>query len=120
MKTEKIKNMKLSEIVEKLNLHIINSANMEAEINDAYASDLLSDVMGKAKSGQIWITLQTHKNVAAIASLKDLPAVVITGNGKPDDDMLAHAVSEGICVLGASELCYQVCGKLYNLLNSEA
>ncbi len=112
--------MKLKEIIEKLNLQVVNPVNMDVEINDVYASDLLSDVMGRAKSGQIWVTLQTHKNVAAIASLKDIPAVIITGNAKPDDDMLAHAINEEICILISNDLCYPICGKLFSLLTSEA
>lgn len=110
--------MKLSEIIEKLDLSVIVSANIDAEITDAYASDLLSDVMGKAKSGQVWITMQTHKNVTAVASLKDIPAIIITGNGKPDEEMLEHAKSEDVCILVSKEQCYQVCGKLYTLINS--
>lgn len=109
--------MKLSEIIEKLNLKVIVSANLDAEITDAYASDLLSDVMGKAKSGQIWITMQTHKNVTAVATLKDLPAVIITNNGKPDEDMIAHAKDEELCLLVTEEQCYNICGKLYHLIN---
>lgn len=112
--------MTLNEIIEKLNLKVLNQANDDAEVTSAYASDLLSDVMGKAKAGEIWVTMQTHKNVSAICSLKDLPAVIITGNSKPDDDMLQHAIDEGVCVLSTSESCYNICGKLFCLLNSEA
>jgi hypothetical protein len=53
-------------------------------------------MLWKAKSGQIWITMQTHRNVSAICSLKDLPAVIITGSGKPDEDMLTHARDEEV------------------------
>lgn len=111
--------MKLSEIIKKLNLNAIVNYSSDEDITDAYASDLLSDVMGNAKSGQIWITMQTHKNVSAIASLKDIPAVIIIGNGKPDQDMLEHAESEGICILISSDPCFKVCGKLYKLITSE-
>lgn len=111
--------MILKEIIEKLNLKVLNLANENVEVSGAYASDLLSDVMGKAKSGEIWITMQTHKNVSAICSLKDLPAVIITGNGKPDEDMLQHAIDEEVCVLVTAESCFDTCGKLYCLLNSE-
>lgn len=111
--------MKLSEIIEKLGLKKLVNFESDVDVTDAYASDLLSDVMGNAKSGQIWITMQTHKNVSAIASLKDIPAVIIIGNGKPDQDMLDHAKSEGVCVLVSSDPCFRVCGKLYKLISSE-
>jgi predicted transcriptional regulator len=111
--------MKLKDIIEKLNLEVLNLANDESEVVDAYASDLLSDVMGRAKSGQIWITMQTHRNVSAICSLKDLPAVIITGGGKPDDDMLSHAKEEDVCVLSTKDSCFNISGKLYRILNCE-
>ncbi|MCK9254662.1 MAG: serine kinase [Bacteroidales bacterium] len=111
--------MLLKDIIEKLELKVLNLANQDIDVKDAYASDLLSDVMGKAKTGQIWVTLQTHKNVSAICSLKDLAAVIIIGNGKPDDDMLEHAKLEDVCVLSTAESCFDICGKLYGLIKSE-
>ena len=91
--------MKVKDIIEQLDLKCLNEANLETEIKGAYSSDLLSDVMGNARSGQVWITMQTHKNVTAIAALKDIPAVIIVRNGVPDEDMLEHAKEEDICIL---------------------
>lgn len=108
--------MTVKEIIEKLNLKCLNEANLDAEITGAYSSDLLSDVMGNAKSGQMWITMQTHKNVTAIAALKDIPAVIIVRNGVPDDDMLEHAKEEDICILVSKEATFDICGKLYQLI----
>lgn len=108
--------MTVKEIIEKLDLKCLNEANLDAEITGAYSSDLLSDVMGNAKSGQMWITMQTHKNVTAIAALKDIPAVIIVRNGVPDDDMLEHAKEEDICILVSKEATFDICGKLYQLI----
>ncbi len=108
--------MKLSEIIEKLNLKVINNFQEDIDVNDAYVSDLLSDVMGNSKSGQIWITMQTHKNVAAIASLKDLAAIILIRNSNPDKDMLDFAKDENVCILSSSDSCFTVAGKLYELL----
>ena len=108
--------MTVKEIIEKLDLKCLNEANLDTEVTGAYASDLLSDVMGNARSGQVWITMQTHKNVSAIAALKDIPAVIIVRGGVPDDDMLEHAKDEDICILVSQDATFQVCGKLYQLL----
>lgn len=108
--------MTVKEIIEKLDLKCLNEANLDAEIKGAYSSDLLSDVMGNARSGQIWITMQTHKNVTAIAALKDIPAVIIVRGGVPDEDMLEHAKEEDICILVSQEPTFIVCGKLYELI----
>ena len=108
--------MTVKEIIEKLDLQCLNEANLDTEFTGAYASDLLSDVMGNARSGNVWITMQTHKNVTAIASLRDLPAVIIVRSGMPDEDMLEHAKDEEICILVSKEATFPVCGKLYELL----
>jgi proteasome lid subunit RPN8/RPN11 len=50
----------------------------DQEISGGYASDLLSCVMARAGAGNIWVTLQTHPNVVAVASLLDLAGVIIT------------------------------------------
>ena len=108
--------MTVKEIIEKLDLKCLNEANLDADIKAAYSSDLLSDVMGNARSGQIWVTMQTHKNVTAIAALKDIPAIIIVRNGVPDEDMLSHAKEEDICILVSGEPTFEVCGKLYALI----
>ena len=108
--------MTVKDIIEKLGLKCLNEANLYTEVSGAYASDLLSDVMGNARAGQVWITMQTHKNVTASASLRDLPAVIIVRGGVPDEDMLEHAKDEDVCILVSKDMTYQVCGKLYALL----
>ena len=108
--------MTVKEIIDRLDLQCLNEVNLDAEVTGAYASDLLSDVMGNARSGQVWITMQTHKNVTAIASLKDIPAVIIVSSGLPDADMLQHAQDEDICLLVSKDPTFQVCGKLYELI----
>ena len=108
--------MTVKEIIDKLGLQCLNEANLDTEVSGAYASDLLSDVMGNARSGQIWITMQTHKNVSAIASLKDIPAGILVRGSQPDEDMLEHAKDEEICILVSQDATFQVCGKLYALI----
>ena len=73
--------MKVRELVEKLNLKVVSGENgLDRDIDGCYVSDLLSDVMGNAEMGNVWVTLQTHKNVMAIASLKELACVILVKN----------------------------------------
>lgn len=90
---------------------------MDREISGGYVSDLLSDVMGNADEGQVWITLQTHKNVMAIASLKELAAVILVNGHKPDDDTAAQSNEEDIPLLGTPLSAFDITGKLYELIN---
>jgi predicted transcriptional regulator len=109
--------MKVIEVVEKLGLQVFSGKEgLDNEVTGGYSSDLLSDVMGHAEAGKIWVTIQTHKNVLAIASLKDLPAVIITSGEKPNDDTIEQSNNEGLPVLGTSLRSFEICGKIYNLL----
>jgi len=110
--------MKVAEVVEKLGLEVYSGSNgLDREIRGGYTSDLLSDVMGHADSGDVWVTLQTHKNVIAIASLKELSAIVLVKNYKPETDTIAQSNEEGIPILGTSKETFEITGLLYKLIN---
>lgn len=110
--------MTVQELVDTLGLTVFcGKENLNREIKGGYSSDLLSDVMGHAKEGMVWITLQTHKNVLAIASLKELSAILLVKDSKPEDDMLEQAMEEGIPVLGTSEQTFETTGKVYQLIH---
>ncbi len=109
--------MTVKELKEALDLDIYSGEEgLSNEISGGYTSDLLSDVMGHAKESQIWVTLQTHKNVMAIASLKDLAAVVLVKGFKPEEDMAAQSNLEGIPVLGTTKQAFEITGEIYKLL----
>jgi predicted transcriptional regulator len=108
--------MKVTEIVEKLGLKVYSGhEGLGKEITGGYTSDLLSDVMGHAGAGNAWITIQTHRNVMAIASLRDLSAVIISCGEKPGDDTMTQSNEEGIPVLGTDLPTFELTGKLYSL-----
>ncbi len=110
--------MNVEQILKALDLTVISGKEgLKNEVSGGYTSDLLSDVMGHAKEGQVWITLQTHKNVMAIASLKDMAAVILVKDFKPEDDMAEQSNEEGIPVLGTSKQAFEISGELYKLLN---
>ena len=109
--------MKVTDIVEKLNLKVFSGhEGLGAEITCGYASDLLSDVMGHAEAGAVWVTIQTHRNVMAIASLRDLSAVIITCGEKPGDDTMTQSNEEAIPVLGTDLSTFELAGRLHAIL----
>ena len=111
--------MKVTDLIDKLNLKsFTGEVGISREIEGGYTSDLLSDVMGNVDDGNVWITLQTHKNVIAIASLRDVAAVVLISGNTPDEDMLEQAIEEGIPVLGTDMSCFETTGKIFNLIQA--
>lgn len=111
--------MTVNDIISKLNLTLLGGEQgLNKEVTGAYTCDLLSDVMGNVDDGNAWITLQTHKNVMAIASLRDLSAVILVKGLQPDVDMLEKANEEGIPVLSTNEQAFEISGKLFQLIHS--
>lgn len=109
--------MKVSELVNTLGLKVYSGeAGLDKEIEGGYTSDLLSDVMGNADAGFVWITLQTHKNIMAIASLKELAAIILVKGNQPEEDAAMQSNSEGIPILGTDSESFEISGMLYNLI----
>lgn len=109
--------MKVKELVEALGLTVLSGAEgLEREIEGCYVSDLLSDVMGNAEMGDVWVTLQTHKNVMAIASLKELACVILVKGQTAGEDTLAQSNEEKIPFLSTPMSTYETTGKIYDLL----
>jgi len=109
--------MTLQEIIAGLNLNVLTSHQNFAAVTPqgGYASDLLSCVVAGAQPGNIWITLQAHMNVVAVAALREVSAVIITENAQPDADVIEKANQQGVVLLSTSEPSYQVVGKLWEL-----
>jgi len=111
--------MTVLEVANKLNLKVVSGEKgLNKDVNGAYVSDLLSDVMGCATDGQIWITLQTHKNIMAIASLKDLAAIILVKGLAPATDCEEQSNNEQIPILSSDLATYEISGRLFNLLNN--
>jgi hypothetical protein len=108
--------MKLEEITDKLGLEK-GTRHFEGgrDISGAYTSDLLSDVIANSKKDNVWITMQTHLNIAAVAMLKELTAIIVVMNKEIDNDTVKKAEQEKINILKTGMTAYQVSGKLYEL-----
>ena len=103
--------MKVKELVEKLNLKVLSGEKgLDREIDGCYISDLLSDVMGNAMEGNIWITLQTHKNVMAVASLKEMSCIILVKNLMPNDETIEQSNDEDLPILQTSLHPYETAG----------
>lgn len=112
--------MKLKEIIEKLQLKVLTGQeNLDVEVTGGYTSDLLSDVIANSKEGNLWITLQIHQNIIAVAKLKDLSGIIIVNSREPDEDTLQKAKEENVPLLSSEEMAYEVSGKLYRLISLE-
>ena len=108
--------MKLQEIVKKLGLEVRCAAlNLNRQVSSGYASDLLSDVMANSENDNIWITLQIHQNVVAVASLKELAGIIIVNGREPEEETLQKAEEENIPIMLTKLPAFEIVGRLYQL-----
>jgi hypothetical protein len=108
--------MKLQEIIDSLSLKVETpTADLDREVTGAYVSDMLSDVMGNAKDGFVWITLQIHLNIIAVASLKGLSGIILINNRVPAEDTLKKALEENIPIMSSPLPSFELVGRLYSL-----
>jgi hypothetical protein len=92
--------MNVSELCEKTEWRIVAGSGNK-EITSVYVCDLLSWVMSHGQPGTVWITVQTHENVLAVASLHDFSCVLLPENIEPSSDFLNTANEKDITVLTA-------------------
>ncbi|MBN1570462.1 MAG: serine kinase [Acidobacteria bacterium] len=90
-------------------------SSVEREIQGGYASDLLSDVMGNSREGDIWVTMQKHVNVVAVAQLNNLAAIVLVNGRTPESDTAVRAEEIGIPIISTPLQAFDVIGILYSL-----
>jgi hypothetical protein len=108
--------MKLTELIQKLNLDVRSAkADLEREVTGGYASDLLSDVIANSKEGNIWVTLQVHHNIVAVASMKDLAGVILVNGREPEQETIEKAEAENMAIMVTEMPTFEIVGKLYNL-----
>ncbi|MBN1296768.1 serine kinase [bacterium] len=101
--------MNLRKIVDALGLTVIHAGHgLDREIGGGYAGDLLSDVIASGKKGDLWITIQVHENIIAVAVLKDLAAIVLAKNSRPLEETLASAREEGVILLSSSMTTFEI------------
>lgn len=108
--------MNLDQIIRELALTVANSdTGIDREVTGGYVSDLLSDVIGNAREGHVWITQQVHVNTIAVASLKGLAAIIVANGRRPEEATLTRAAAEGVPVMLSPLPAFEIAGRLYAL-----
>ena len=108
--------MTVNEAISKLGLSVITLPDGERTVEGGYCGDLLSWVMGRARSGQAWITIMSNVNVIAVATLCDPSCIILAEGVTLPQDIINKANDQGINVLRSDIPAFELCGKLYSLL----
>ncbi len=108
--------MKLRGIAAALDL-VVRAApdKLDTEVTGGYASDLLSCVLTKAQKGNLWITLQAHPNIVAVASLLELAGIVVTEGRELDPGTVEKATEKGVPIFTTPHATFTIVSELAKL-----
>lgn len=108
--------MNVLQLIEPLELTLLTpETDLNREVTGGCVCDLLSFVMARGEAGMAWITVQTHLNVIAVASLHEFSCVIVAEGSAVEAETLQKATEEGIPVLRSALSEYALSGKLYAL-----
>ena len=105
--------MKVSQIVDLIQAKVLTpDLSLDRAVTSGYVCDLLSWVMARGRSGMAWVTVQTHLNVIAVASLHEMSCVILPDGIQMEAASIKKAVQEGIAVLTSPMTAYEICARL--------
>ncbi len=106
--------MTIQQLIEKTGWKAL-TAVQDAEITSGYVCDMLSWVMARAQFGTVWITVQAHVNVVAVAALTGCACVVISDNIAVSEETHFAARDKDVCIISAPCTSYGAAVALHEL-----
>lgn len=91
-------------------------AGEEHIVTGCYIGDLLSWVMSRAGVGQVWLTIMSNTNVAAVASMSDVACVVLCESAKADSELIERAQKLGLPLYQTEKSAYDIAVATYEFL----
>lgn len=102
--------MNVAELAVKLNGRLITGeVGKENGVSGLYCCDLLSWVMSHAVKGDAWITVHTHMNILAVATLTEIACIVLPEGIDLETATLDRAMQKGIPVVSTKLNAYEIC-----------
>lgn len=106
--------MKVSDLAKEFELSVVAGTNgLDRTVSGGHCGDLLSEVMANAPIGCVWLTIQSHQNIVAVALLKEMAAIILTGGNEPEAETRLKADEENIPILVSPQRSYELAGQLY-------
>ena len=108
--------MKISDLVKFGEYEILTNPDYEdKEITVCYIRDLLSWVMGRANSGDMWITVMSNINIVAVATLSDASCIVLAEDVDVESGIIDKANSQNVVILKTAKTSYEAAVDYYKL-----
>ena len=107
--------MTVTDLQNALSLAPISLPEGDREVEGVYIGDLLSWVMGRAQSGNVWLTIMSNLNIVAVATLSDVSCIILCEGVTLDETVKNTAESKGINILATDMTAYEAAKKLAEL-----
>ena len=104
--------MTVSEMAKALDLTSLSETDGARAFSGVYIGDLLSWVMGRAKSDNVWITIMSNINIVAVASLADVACIILAEGVTVDENVRATAEAKGINLYTSDKTAYELASML--------
>lgn len=108
--------MKVNELAEGLSLECLYEGDGAREVEGCYCGDLLSWVMGRASAGDVWVTIMSNVNVAAVAALADVACVILAEGVEPDEALRGRFERLDCAVFRSGMAAYELAWRIHGLL----
>lgn len=112
--------MTVKALAERLSLECISEGDGDRVVAGCYVGDLLSRVMGRAQPGDVWVTIMSNVNVAAVASFSDVACVILSEGIKPDENLIGKLDDIDAAVYKTTMTSYEVAWKVYEAIGAKA
>ena len=100
--------MTVKDLVDLYDLEVVAGPNLEKEIDGVYIGDLLSNVMARAEKDNLWLTVQGHQNVVAVALLVELSAVILVEDFEYEENAVERAQQKKVNLLKTKKKSYDL------------
>ncbi len=106
--------MKLSQVKDILKAEVVVGEEfLDREVNSAFGSDLMSDVLAFVKDQALLLTGLVNGQVIRTAEMMDIKAIVFVRGKKPTEEIAELAREYSMVIMSTDYTLYPSCGKLY-------
>ena len=107
--------MKLSEVKDILGAEILSGEDLlEQEVDSAFGSDLMSDVLAFVKDNALLLTGLMNPQVIRTAEMLDITAIVFVRGKRPDESLIEMAKAKDMVIMTTDNHLYIASGLLYS------
>lgn len=105
--------MRISDIIETLEADVIWAGDLDANIETACGSDMMSDVLAFVKNQAMLLTGLVNPQAVRTADMLDMRCITFVRGKKPGEEIIELAKERGITLLSTRQCMFTACGKLY-------